>query len=726
MSNCPNCHQAVALGDDICENCGAVLSTIVTSAARFVTAPAATPTSLSTCPTCQAAVKPGEDVCEHCGMVLSATAISTALVRNAVSQATNASAALLTQCPRCHKQRKANAKFCNGCGLRYDDERAITAAMNAQAPKTQATNSLNVGDLLNNKYKIVREIGEGGMGAVFLAEDQMLKRQVVIKALLSENDTDMIAQSIKEREFLAAIKHANIVSIYDFISTGKQGYIVMEYVHGKTLDQIIDDQGHPFTVPEAIKHILGILPAFTYLAKLGLVYCDFKPQNVMLEVLKDGSKIVKLIDLGTVIKHEPHPADVYGTHGFYAPEAVKTPSPETDLYTICRTLAFLVTEMDLANPVFGMPSIESYQAFRDNPALYRLLSKATHTNVKRRFHHAEQLGDQLAGVLRQIEGGKEGVPISSKLFISGMLTTTGKLGLRGEAALDESDLAIDLLRAGDRALRSGNQTNALNFYQQAAKANRKSIDAHLRQAEALIELQDLDRAKSSIEKARTLDPTNWKVTWYTARLAEAKHRWRDAADLYSELVAELPGELSPQQALARVYNNMEQFGRALELHKSVLKADPGNTEAIMGAADALVKQNQWQEALAMLKAVNEATARYVEAQLLLCDIYLSHATARQAHNLELALEAVQALDGKTKDPRFYLIRGDLYRLLWQMARLRTLPNGLAIPEIGQITTKSLGNASQESYAHYLRAVPRAANREAIVRKKLEVAPWRLI
>ncbi len=736
MSSCPNCQQAVAPGEDICEGCGAVLSTIVVSPVSFVTAPSISPARAGSttpvpgvCPTCQAPVKAGEDVCENCGMVLSSATISAKLVRTTappLSQATSTSVPVLTQCPRCHKQRKRNAKFCNGCGLRYDDEKAVTAAMNAQIAPVQATSSLKVGDLLNNKYKVIRAIGEGGMGAVFLAEDQMLKRQVVIKALLSEDDADMIAQSIKEREFLAAIKHANIVSIYDFITTGQQGYIVMEYVHGKTLDQIMEDQGHPFTVPEAIKYMLGILPVFTYLAKLGLVYCDFKPQNVMLEVLKDGTKIVKLIDLGTVIKHEPHPKDVYGTHGFYAPEAVKAPSPETDLYTVCRTLAYLVTEMDLATPVFGMPSIESYQALRDNPALYRLLTRGTHTNVKRRFHSAEQLGDQLAGVLRQVEGGKMGVPLSSKLFISGMLTTTGKLGLRGEAALDESDKSIDLLRAGDRALRAGNHTSALNFYQQAAKANRKSIDAHLRMAETLIELNELNKARTEIDQARMLDPTHWKVTWYAARHAEAKGQVRDAADMYSELVAELPGELAPQQALARVYTNMGQFGRALELHKSVLKADPGNTEAVMGAAEALVKQNKWQEAIAILREVNEATARYVEAQLLLCDIYLSHATAAQAQNIDQALEAVQALSGKTEDPRYYLLRGDIYRLLWQMARKKVLPKGLIVPEVPSLTSRSLGHVARTSYEHYLSIVAHAPNREVIVRKKLEVAPWRFI
>lgn len=733
MSNCPNCQQTVGAGEDICENCGAVLSTIVTSQAHLITASplhvamSSAPVSFPTCPTCQTPIKPGEDICENCGMILAHTATSRTLAHTIIPQVTgvtnSTSVPILTECPRCHAQRKVGAKFCNGCGFRYD---SATSATTTASRSSQSSSSLKVGDLLNNKYRIIRELGEGGMGAVFLAEDQLLKRQVVIKALLSENDPEMIAQSIKEREFLAAIKHTNIVSIYDFIATGQQGYIVMEYVHGKTLDQIMEDQGHPFEVGEAIKYLLGILPAFTYLAKLGLVYCDFKPQNVMLEVLKDGTKIVKLIDLGTVIKHEPHPDVVYGTHGFYAPEAVKAPSPATDLYSICRTLAYLVTEMDLANPVFGMPSIESYKALRDNPAFYHLLARGTHTNPKRRFHSAEQLGDQLAGVLRQVEGGQAGLPVSSKLFISGMLTTTGKLGLRGEAALDQNDKAIDLLRAGDRSLRSGNHTAALNFFHQASRSNRKSIDGHLRIAEVLIEQGEMAKARKEIEHARSIDPANWKVTWYTARLAEARGQLRDAADHYSELVAELPGELPPQQALARVYIGMQQYERALDLFKRVLKADPSNTEAIMGAAEALLKRDRWQEAVAMLRGVNEATARYVEAQLFLCDIYLAHASSLQAQNLDMALEAIQALSGKTEDPRYYLARGDIYRLLWQMARQRKLPQNIVVPGVTATTQRNLGGISEQSYAHYLRNAPRSTEREVIIRRKLEVAPWRLL
>ncbi|HVU67245.1 MAG TPA: tetratricopeptide repeat protein, partial [Ktedonobacteraceae bacterium] len=262
--------------------------------------------------------------------------------------------------------------------------------------------------------------------------------------------------------------------------------------------------------------------------------------------------------------------------------------------------------------------------------------------------------------------------------------------------------------------------------QQACKANRKSIDAHLRLAEVLIEQEELEKARREIDYASSLDPTNWKVTWYGARYSEAKGFLRDAADQYGELLAELPGELPPQQALARVYAAMNQHQRALDLFKGILKAEPGNTDAIMGSARTLLKQHNWLEAVNMLRGVNEATARYVEAQLLLCDIYLNHAANLQAQHVDIALDALQALSGRTEDPRYYLARGDIYRLLWQLARKRQLPNGKVIPDVRNNTPRNLGKIAEQSYQHYLRTVPRTAHREAIVRKKLEVAPWRLL
>jgi serine/threonine-protein kinase PknG len=622
--------------------------------------------------------------------------------------------------------RVAGVKFCNSCGFRFATATSAAASSVISQPPISATQvQLTVGGKLNGKYTIVKEIGAGGMGAVYLAEDQILKRRVVIKALLTDDDPDLVAQSVKEREFLAAIKHANIVSIYDFITVGTRGYIVMEYVQGKTLDQIMEEQGRPFDVASAITYILGILPAFSYLAKLGLVYCDFKPQNVMLEILKDGSQIVKLIDLGTVIKYVPKPGDVYGTHGFYAPEAVKTPSPETDLYSICRTLAYMVTMMDLANPIFGMPTQEQYQVFRDHPELYRLLFKGTHPKVAQRFHTVQDLADQLVGVQRLIVGGKPGVSVGSRLFVASATTTSGKLGARGEVALDEDDKVIDLLRVGDQALRNGNYTSALTTFKQAVSSNIRSLDAHLRLAEVLIDMGEFSQVEAELAWAQRLAPKSWKVTWYTGRFLEAQGQFTSAADKYRELLDELPGELPPLQALARVSASQGDDSNAIHLYTSVLKADPSNTDAILGVTNSLLNLQQWDEVTRVLSGVSESVAKYVDAQLLLADLYLNRIAPLTGQNIEHASHAVQALAGRTEDARYYLARADVYRAAWQLARANQLPSNVTIAGVPNTETSTLGAAAETSYKEYLRREQYPANRETIVRHQLEVAPWRL-
>ncbi|GCE13629.1 protein kinase domain-containing protein [Tengunoibacter tsumagoiensis] len=732
MSKCPNCQQPVGPADDICENCGAVLSTVSTP--TFVAAssslsfpPLTLPTASSGsrpghCPNCQHPLTPDEDICEQCGMVVDAVSAASSVPLVASANVTQAG---LDQCPQCKGPRVAGVKFCGRCGFSYVGITGPTSGGSAGAAASDPPAiKLKPGNILHNKYRVLKEIGAGGMGAVYLAEDQVLKRQVVIKALLSDDDPDMVEQSVKEREFLAAIKHANIVSIYDFVTIGVQGYIVMEYVHGKTLDQLLEERGRPFEVVEAINYILGILPAFTYLAKLELVYCDFKPQNVMVETLKDGTQVVKLIDLGTVIKYTPHPGAVYGTHGFYAPEAVKNPSPETDLYTICRTLAYLVTQMDLASPIFGMPSSEYYKAFRDYPALYRLLTKGTSSRPSQRFHSAEELSDQLAGVLRQIVGGSLSVPIASRLFVPGILTTTGKLGLRGEAVLDEKDKAIDTLRFGDQALRGGNYVNAENFYKQALKINPRSLDAHLRLAEVYIDQGEYTQALAEVTTVQRMAPGNWKIAWYTGRLLEAQGKAAAAADQYRELMADLPGELPPQQALARVSARLGDDGTAVELYVKVLKADPGNTEAILGVTMSLLNLQRWDEAARVLSSVNEAAAKYIDARLLLCELYLSRMTPLTPQNVESAAQAVHGLEGRTEDPRYYLARADVYQAAWKLARRQQLPAAVQIAGVANNQVRTLGIAAEESYQEYLRRAKQPKDRESVVRRKNRVAPWR--
>jgi serine/threonine-protein kinase PknG len=636
-------------------------------------------------------------------------------------------AQLAEQCPLCDKNRLLGEKICGACGRNVSKPSVSTELLSQ--PVLKYAKNLKANDILHGKYRIQRSIGSGGMGIVYLAYDLALKRHVVIKGLLSEDDPELVELSVKEREFLAALKHANIIAIYDFITEGRTGYIVMEYVNGETLDAIMKRRRAPLAVPDAIRYILEILPAFDYLAKLDYVYCDFKPQNVMLETRQDGKEIVKLIDLGTVMKHVPEldSSGVYVTPGFYAREAINHPSPETDLYSICRTLAYLVSCMTMLEPMFGMPPATMYKVFQNYPALYRLLVKGTHEDPTRRFHTVQELSDQLQGVLLQIVGETPEISVNSRYFVSSTLAPRGKFGLLGETIVDQNqkDDILSLLRNGDQAFRNRDYNSATDAYMQCLRSNPNSIDAYTRLAEVYIEQEQFEEAQKLLERARESLPYHWKLSWYMGRLYEAQQQYNDASNYYREVRADLPGELSPQQALAYIEAKQGNYQSATRLYNDVLRADPSNIEATLGAADAFINLEDWNEATTILNRVNEAVTRYVDAQLRICEVYLTLIQPVTVDGIKKAAVAVNRLKGRSTDPSYYRARGDVYYAARKLALEGKLLEDTVIEGVENNDPRTLGKDASDSYEHYLRYEPHAVDREIIIRRKLEVTPWRL-
>ncbi len=226
-------------------------------------------------------------------------------------------------CPNCGNRVNPDKRFCSNCGAEYSFRP-----------------SLKAGDVLADQYEVKGPIAFGGLGWIYLAMDIRLNRWVVLKGLLNAKDAAAAAAAVAERQFLAAVKHGKIVGIYTFVTRDGESFIVMEYVGGRTLKAIRRERG-ALPPAEAMAFVLGILPAFGYLHEQGLVYCDFKPDNVMLE-----GDDVKLIDMGAVRRiGDPH-GDIYGTLGFKAPEADHDPQAVSDLFTIGRTLAVLLMDFD--------------------------------------------------------------------------------------------------------------------------------------------------------------------------------------------------------------------------------------------------------------------------------------------------------------------------------------------------------------------------------------------
>ncbi len=128
-----------------------------------------------------------------------------------------------------------NKRFCGNCNQPLRREKGFCPQC---GQKFSFIPSLHPGDLVVGQYEVKGAIAYGGLGWIYLGFDRTLSRYVVLKGLLNTEDAASAAVAIAERQFLAAVKHANIVGIYNFVNHGTEGFIIMEYVGGKTLKDI--------------------------------------------------------------------------------------------------------------------------------------------------------------------------------------------------------------------------------------------------------------------------------------------------------------------------------------------------------------------------------------------------------------------------------------------------------------------------------------------------------
>ncbi|GGP12272.1 Stk1 family PASTA domain-containing Ser/Thr kinase [Oceanobacillus neutriphilus] len=143
---------------------------------------------------------------------------------------------------------------------------------------------MNKGHLLNDRYKIERKIGGGGMANVFLARDTILDRDVAVKALRTDyiHDQEFIARFDREAQSASSLSHPNIVNIYDVGEEDQTLYMVMEYVEGMTLKEYIQQFG-PVEVPLALDIMKQISSAIAQAHENGIIHRDIKPQNILID-----------------------------------------------------------------------------------------------------------------------------------------------------------------------------------------------------------------------------------------------------------------------------------------------------------------------------------------------------------------------------------------------------------------------------------------------------------
>ncbi|MER7620192.1 tetratricopeptide repeat protein [Streptomyces sp. NPDC126503] len=540
--------------------------------------------------------------------------------------------------------------FCTSCGHPY-----------SFVPKLRA------GDVVHGQYEVAGCLAHGGLGWVYLAVDRAVSdRWVVLKGLLDTGDQDAMAAAISERRFLAEIEHSNIVRIYNFVEhldprTGSlDGYIVMEYVGGKSLKEIANDRRtpdgrrDPLPVEQACAYGIEALEALGHLHSRNLLYCDFKVDNAI-----QSEDQLKLIDMGAVRRMDDDESAIYGTVGYQAPEVAEVgPSVASDLYTVARTLAVLTFDFQGYTNVFAdsLPDPEHIEVFRRYESFYRLLVRATDPDPVRRFASAQEMAEQLTGVLREVVALQSGRPrpALSTLFGTEVRVTDTELfaesaedvsvlgARRGRragapavspvpegrglaAALAPLDLPATALalpvprvdpadpNAGFLAGLVAAAPAELLVALQAAPA--PSPELWLRALRAQLELGDLPAAGRTLVALEEHRADDWRVVWYRGVASLVVGDFAHAALAFDAVYDAFPGEPAPKLALAVCAEVLGQLDNAAEYYGLVWATDPNFVSAAFGLARVRLAAGDRTGAVRALESVPETSIHYTAARV---------------------------------------------------------------------------------------------------------------
>jgi len=280
---------------------------------------------------------------------------------------------------------------------------------------------------LGNRYELIDIIGQGGMSTVYKARDRILDRIVAVKVLKDEfsKDRGFIEKFNSEALSAASISHPNIVNIYDVGQDNEIHYIVMEYVDGRTLKDIIREQA-PLPIERAVDIAIMVCDGVHHAHEKGIIHRDIKPHNIliteqgMVKVADFG--IAQAINTGTITYNN----NIVGSVHYISPEQAKGEAINrtTDIYSIGCILYEMLTgnvPFDAESPItVALKHINetSPSASALNPAIYPALEsiilKAMEKIPARRFQTAHEMRNALLGLTREPVGAKEGVRVKPR------------------------------------------------------------------------------------------------------------------------------------------------------------------------------------------------------------------------------------------------------------------------------------------------------------------------
>lgn len=485
-------------------------------------------------------------------------------------------------------------------------------------------------------YRILEKLGEGGMGVVYLAEDQHLARRVAIKFLTS-TDHHYRARFIREARAVSALTHPNIAIVHDYgeTSTG-QPFLVMEFVKGKSLSQLLEEG---LTLRRSVEIVASVTEALAEAHHHGIVHRDIKPSNILI----NERGVVKVLDFG-LVKHlfEPPSSEVdldaqtiystqtrsdviVGTPLYLSPEQAtgKQVDQRSDIFALGALLYECLTGRSAfagasvleigAQIIHVTPSPPSRINSQITPALDRITMKALQKKVDDRYQSADDMLKDLQAAMVGLGGN--GVPVSSKgskptegdtyratsalatltlqlrrqrFSLASFILTIVASGLAIWAIIhfwprnyyQPSPAARQWYDIGTDALRNGAFHQASKALQQAIQIDGNYALARARLAQAWTELDYIDNAKDELLAIQSLTRNGMAVTdkdalYLDAITAMATRDFREAVKAYSSIAEMSPNESQVYVDLGYAYENDGKPDQALESYTKAISLNDG-------------------------------------------------------------------------------------------------------------------------------------------------------
>jgi eukaryotic-like serine/threonine-protein kinase len=541
-----------------------------------------------------------------------------------------------------------------------------------------------------SRYRLLKALGEGGMGVVYVAEDMSLGRHVAIK-FLTATDVHYRDRFLREARALSSFSHTNIAAVYDYGETEDgRPYIVMELVDGLTLDDVLKKNG--LTVGQATDVAIAVATALAEAHRHGIVHRDIKPGNVIFNERDE----VKVVDFGLAKQIHGTPVDgaqtqsnvMVGTPLYLSPEqAGNRPVDErSDLFALgallyeCLTgrAAFAGdTVIEIGAQVLHFnPSPPSKINPRVPAALDRITMKALEKKPTLRYQSAAEMIQDLSAVrgklpkdsepIRRVQLGTSTSPLRQqrtsalttlaetirrpRLSIGTVVIGLAVLACAGWAAFHFSHsvahtpapAALELYNQGTEALRNGAYLQAAKLFEKAIALDDKFALAHARLAETWTELDYSDRARDQLVRVSTLVPNR---SVYPAKDA-----------LYLTAVTATVGR---------------EFPLAIESYRQIADLSPDRPEAYADLGHAYEKNDDLKKAIESYTIATNRGPQYATAFLRLGSLYGRQQNQSGAEAAFSKAEALYQAQGNNEGrAEVFYQRGQLYNQQNKLAEAR--------------------------------------------------------